>query len=289
MSVSPETGDLAGAEKAPNRRRLQMGLRGMLILVLVLGLAFGWLTDHRRSRERLRQSQLQNEIYHRQLAELQKRLAERGVGVGVWHYWASSKDFITALQNDEDEQRFLDMASSLQRANENVFDESVEGLVELLGDANERTRRRAVISLRFMQQAAPERMEEHAAVTVAGLTPLLDDRSVIGEAVGALQAFGPEARPAAAALTEIMSDDQHFYAPLAAGAIAEIDPTVEITPRLIELIRGDHPGRTNAFSILAEHAPPEVARDVLTDFYKSRETEGERRAVINALNRIRQP
>ena len=276
------------SNETPKRRGIQIQLRTVLILIALVALALGWAVDHHRLSEQLRQALLQNQIYDRQFADLRKRLDEHHFGVQMFYWWASADEFIQALTTTSDQDTFLDMAPSLARADKLVFQASVTQVLELLNDPNEQTRQRAAITLGFLQQSAPKRMEQHADIAIAKLVPLLNDNSssVVGEAMGALGSFGPAARSAIGTLNEMMADDGEWYAPDAARVITQIDPSANIVPRLIELIQREHPNWYSAACLLARHAPASDARKVLTDLYDRMETDGEREAVLQALNLI---
>lgn len=268
----------------------QVRLSTGLLLVLLVALALGWLADRRQMQQQLQQAKLQNTIYQAQLDSLQKQLTEsrNGMFVQTVMWWPSAEKFIEALQESPEEQSFLNMASSLKQADTALVQAAVPLLIELLSDRSERTRARATITLRFLQQGAPHLLKGHEAQVVMALIPRLDDSSsaVQGETIGALESFGPAAQPALAALQAKMADDQEWYAASAAEAIIAIDPDADITPRLVELVERQHADWYGTACLLARHAEPEVARRVLTKLYAEVKTEGERRSVINAMNQI---
>ena len=158
------------------------------------------------------------------LTILQHRLSLQYGAVQIVYWWASADEFVKMLTTASDEDKFLDMAPSLASAEDRVFRKSIEQLTELLNAPEERTRSRAAVALRFMQEKRPDRMAKHAPAIMQNLVPLLDDSSttVIGEALGTLQSFGPAARDAVTPLTKRMSDDTEWYAPDAAVAIAKL-------------------------------------------------------------------
>lgn len=254
-----------------------------------MAVALAWYVDHRQASQRLRQAELQIAIYERQFADLQRRLAERGgAGAQTLHYWNDADEFIEALTAADDEEQFLDFAPSLAKSDAPVLDQAIEQLVGLFEDANEQTRRRAVIAVRFLQQLDPTRMQPHADAVVMGLIPLLNDPSsgVAGETLFALETFGPSAEPARDALERHMADDRQWWAPQAALTLAAVDPSVDVGPRLIELVERKHPNWYRAAFALPKHVDPKRARSVLTELYDNVDTEGDRSAIVQALNQI---
>jgi hypothetical protein len=274
-------------DTSPRSRFFQFRLQTLFVVILLAALGMGWTMDHRRISEQLQQAELQNEIYERQLAGLQKQLAVRVSGGRTVYFWDSADAFIEALKVSSDD-NFLKMSSSLSTASDDVLQESVRRMLKLLNDDNERTRTRAVIALRFLRQSASERLEKDNDLVVARLVPMLEDTStsVVGESIGALRSFGAAASAALPALNAIMADDMDWYAPSAAIAIAEIDPSAEVGPRLIELVKLRHPNWRHAASSLPRFVSAEVARQVLSDVYDKAETESDREATIRALNQI---
>jgi hypothetical protein len=257
-------------------------------MVLLAALGMGWLMDHRQLNARLRESELQMEIQGRVVAALKEQLKFRSGSMQTLYFWASADEFIEELKFNTDEDSFLDKAPSLSRANEVVFDEAVRQVIGLLKDENETTKQRSITTLRFLQTSVPGRLERHADAAVTEMLPLLDDPSevVVFTTIFALQQFGPAARPALDGLRKRMDDNGDHCAPFAAIAIAHIDPSIEIGPRLIELVKLKHPSWYTAACHLSEYVPSTVARQVLTELYDGMKTEAERNALTQAMTRI---
>ena len=156
------------------------------------------------------------------------------------------------------------------------------------GAIDERTRHRAVITLGFMSRTNREPIVESTPLIVSALVPLLDDSSdlVLAEPIATLRSFGPAARVAVAPLRERMLDDDDFCASSAALAIGEIDPTVDIGPRLIELVEAKHSNWYSAAFFMSGYVEAERVRQVLTKIYDKTESASERKMVIQALNQI---
>jgi hypothetical protein len=269
-----------------NKALPRFRLRVAFALITMIALILGWIVDDRRMRSRIVELELKDQIYERQFAELRRRLDKHEFGVQTWYFWASATDFIQALKLMDDRQRFDAMAPSLARANSDVPDESVRQVIGLLDSQEEEVRSRAVQTLIYLQNS--EAMKPYVEAAVDELVPRLGDTSsiVVGLTVHALGSFGPASRPALDELRRMMMNDEEWYASHAASAVAAIDPSIDIGPRLIELATAKRANWPQAACFLPKHLPPERARQVLTAFYESMESEGDRNTIIQILNEI---
>jgi HEAT repeat protein len=273
-------------------RGFRFGLRSVLVAVFVVGIVLAWWVDRSRLREEVRRAQLQNEIYERQFVVLQRRLKEahsRGFWQTARPPGPTADAILEHLKSDIDDDLFLQVAPRLSDADDTEAAAAIPRMLVLLEDERPDTRRRAVILLRFFQQESPERMQPHAEQVVAALIPLIEDdnTSVKGETILTFRYFGATAAPAVSALRRHMDDDESSYAPLAARSIHRIDPSVDIGPRLIELVERKHRNWYSAACELPKHVEPERARAVLTRLYDSMEKESDRKAVIEAMTQIK--
>ena len=83
-----------------------------------------------------------------------------------------------------------------------------------------------------------------------------------------------------------MNDDEAWEAPNAAVAIASIDPSVKIGPRLAEFVTNKHPNWYFAAFHLSKLVEPIEAHKILSKAYQNAEDDSERQALIQALNQI---
>lgn len=268
-------------------------LRTLLLSVLFVGIIAAWLTDRARLNSRLQQSQLESRILKEQLAAMQSQLAEnlgQMAPSGTWGQpsdrWASADEFLEMLTTTSDDEEFFSLANSLAETDAQVFHDSINRLTGLLSASDARSRQRALITLRFMRHYRPERMTKHSDSIVSAIIPLLSDPDKNVEAIGTLQSFGSEARDAIEPLRSIMNDDNAWFAPAAAVAIAQIDPVIEIGPRLAELVTR-HPDWYTAAFHLGAHMESHQARRILMKAYEDDEDELKRSGLIQALNQIR--
>lgn len=276
--------------KSPNaaNRRIRFRLATLLLLAALAGVAAAWWADHARLKEELRQARLENEMAQEQVDALKQRLSTRQAGLQTHSTWADADEFVQMLTTTRDDEKFLEMAPSLAKTDEEVFHESIRELNTLLGAPEARTRSRAVVTLRFMHQLAPNQMSEHVPSIVPRLVPLLEDTSgtVIGETIYTLGSLGPAANEAAGVLRKKMADDQDHYAPAAALAVAKIEPSADVGPRLAEFVRTKHASWYTAAFHLPKHTDAETAREVLTRAYREAVDASERQMVTQALNQI---
>ncbi|NND98429.1 MAG: hypothetical protein HKN47_14000 [Pirellulaceae bacterium] len=223
---------------------------------------------------------------------MQTRIAEQLGSMatpGTWGQssdrWATADEFLEMLKTTSDDEEFISSASSLAETRQQVFNESIRQLTSLLSTSDARSRQRALITIGFMQHYRPEQMTEHTDSVVAAIIPLLSDLDENAEAIGTLEAFGSNARDAIGPLRSIMDDDNAWFAPAAAVAVARIDPTVEIGTRLAEFV-SRHPDWYTAAFHLGEHMESHQARRVLLKAYKEDKDELKRSGIIQALNQI---
>jgi hypothetical protein len=229
-------------------------------------------------------------VHKEQNARLQQRL-EVQVGHAQTRYtWANADEFIEMIQTVADEETFNDRGASLWEAEQPLIDEVVPKLLELLESRNERTVERALITLQWMQQQAPEKIASHSSEVISAIGPLLgsEHERIVAVSVYALSSFGTASRDTLPELKTLMNDDEAWLAPDAAIAIARIDPRERqvVGSRLIGLVEMKHPNWYQAAFYLPKVADPELARSVLEDAYADAETDTEREMAVIALNQL---
>jgi len=275
------------------RIRPSMRLSTLLLLVAFVALSMGWLVDRRRMNQRLAQSEIQNEIYERQVTDLQERLSEKWASGGApVFYWANADEFIRALLASNGSIEAVQAAASLPRTNPSSIQEVVEKLVPLLDDPEHDTRMKALEALRVIAEfsgnadvACAEAITACAEAVVPKLAVLVDDSSddIAITAIDTLRYFGAAGKPALEKLKRRMMDDEDWWAPEAAVTVAAIDPSVDVGARLIEMIESKHPNWVKATFLLPRFVSRERARQVLSEFYANAENDAERHAVIQSL------
>jgi hypothetical protein len=277
------------SEAAP-RGLFQLRLSTLLAAMLLIAVGLAWLVDHRSQQEQIRQLKLSELMYLQQFKSLKSLLARQHLSSGFspgLRYWSSPDDFLAALKQS-DENSFFEVSQSIGPVDSKFLADVMAGLEKMLEDPDPEIRRRAVVTLSFNQQRDAQRLDPFVDALVAKLTPLVHDpdSGVQGETIGLLGLFGPRARPALVPLKARMLDDKDPNAPWCARTVKQIDPSVDIGPRLIEFIERKHIAWFTAAVELPKHVSPEVARAVISKRYDAAENDGDRRMAVQALNHI---
>ena len=271
--------------------RFQFGLRSTLTLLLIVGLVCGWYVDRRAFQARLRKADTRIVMQDFQIEELKARLDLMGrssPGMTLY-FWASTNEFIEMLHENEDDNSCTNMMSSFAKTGN--LEELMRRVPELLQDPNARTRERTITVLRFSRHQRPAALQPFLSQVVAELTNCLDDEDpedrVRGSAIYALGFLGADASPALPKLQELLADDNFWFNSSAADAISKIDPSVDVTTRLIELIDKQPRNWQQSASVLARCGDPERAREYLSKLYAEAETEADQKQIVSWLNEIR--
>ncbi|MFN3150419.1 HEAT repeat domain-containing protein [Bremerella sp.] len=279
-------------ESSPPRRSFfQLKISSMLFLLLLVGMALGWWSDHARLTQQLTDSEVDREIQEKLLALNKPRKTPRYIPIRSPQYFAaeSPEHFIEQTRNHRSTINASYWGDSLRWAKED-FDVIVPMTCLLLTDPNEIVRRNACLVLREQYgKGSDDRMKPHNEQVVSQLRTLLHRDDATGEdarlAIELLTAMGPPAAPAHAELRQIMEDDQHLQAVSATMAMGKILQS-DVSPRLVELIEANNPDWERAANSLLEFRTEDEVRDVLKQFYASRQTEAERDEVISAIHHL---
>lgn len=271
------------------RKWAQFRLGSVLVAVLLCALAAGWFSDRSQLQERIRQLSSRTAAQKDQIARLQHRLEMRVGHAQTRYTWANADEFIEMIRTVAEE-TFNDRGPSLAEAEQPLIDDVVPRLIELLESKNERTVERALTTLQWVQQQAPEKIASHSPQVVSAIGPLLSSghERVVAMSVYALSSFGTASRDVLSELKTLMNDDGAWLAPDAAIAITRVDPRERqmVGSRLIELVEMKHPNWYQAAFHLAQVVDPNVARSVLEDAYADAETDAEREMATIALNQV---
>ncbi len=272
------------------RKWTQFRLGSVLVAVLFCALAAAWFSDRSHLKERIRQLSSRIATQEEQIARLQHRLAVRLEHAQTRYTWANADEFIEMIRTVADEETFNDKGPSLLEAEQPLIDDVVPRLIELLESKNERTVERALTTLQWIQQHAPEKIASHSSQVVTGIGPLLssEHERIVAMSMYTLSSFGTASRGMLPELQTLMNDDDAWLAPDAAIAIARIDPHERqvVALRLVELIEMKHPNWYQAAFHLPQVADSDVARSVLEDAYADAETDAEREMATIALNQL---
>ena len=262
------------------RRLLRFRLQTLLAAVLVVSLLLSWWIDHGKLSSRI-------ELLKQEIQLLQRQIP-RSSGPG-WGFagpppqnqYASGEEFLDALRNAQQTNDFMLTTGGF--TDTPMADEVVPNLIDLLDDPDEDIRSRAIQVLGWIgrcgDQAAPK------------MISLLDDESwlIRVQAMFALEQFGEAGQTAIPALRAQMMDDDCISAANAAMALNRMDPSVDIGPRLIELLKSRHmETRHQAVQSLSRYVEPSVVKRLLTNMYENEEDSNVRRAIVETLSNIRE-
>jgi hypothetical protein len=260
----------------------------LLLLVALCGVVAAWISDRHRLEARNRRLLTANRAQSDQIDRLKRRLDTRFSAVQAVYWWPSADEYIEMLKTAADEHAFLEKASSIAGADQAVVDDVVQAMIRLLDRADETTVERVLMSFQFIQEAAADKLAEHAPLITSSVVPLLasDSDRIVASSISTLQSFGPVAHEALPHLRKRMNDDSDYFAPVAATAISKIEPTAQIGSRLVDLIEMKHPYWYHAAFYLWRHVDVETAHRVLNDAYATAQNDEERDMATIALNQI---
>ena len=172
------------------------------------------------------------------------------------------EQFIAALRSISDWHEFADDTAG-PFAKASVADEAIPLLLELLNDPDLMIRVRALATL--------GKIHRHPDTIVPALIRFLNDENpgIRWQAACALGQFRGDAAAAVPALLAQMNDDQSPIAAFSAEMLREIDRSICVEDRLIELLsQQEGPNRNRAIDTLADLRTP-TARDALVGAFRT--------------------
>jgi len=278
-----------------NRIRLRFSLGSLLLIVVIIAMSLGWWLDHSRLEREL--INVQTRMAARELlAKEQEKLkaVSGGYGRGFGQGYSGSVEptktrfqtvgeFIEALRDTVDWYEFQD--EMIPFAQSAVADANVASLVVLFKDPKPEVRKRAVYTVGYIPQ--------QAETTVPAIIQLLQDPDlgVRDHAAMALGQLGTKARSALPALREVLNRELSLVAARSAGSIFQIDPSIDVEPRLQELLRnGD---RTTQFFttqamwfMVQKKAVSQATVDAVLEAYRAQEDEASKQPYAKLLELI---
>lgn len=189
------------------------------------------------------------------------------------------EDFIAALRTIPDWSEFANNTAD-PFVKTSIADETIPLLIELLNDPDLQIRVRALSTL--------GKIRRHADVIVPALIPFLNDEhpGIRWHAACSLGMFRGDAAAAIPALTAQLNDDESPIAVFSAVILLEIDDTVPIEGRLIELLPQQNMlNRSRAVDALADLGTP-TARDALFAAFQTETDQQMRDQLAQAINRV---
>lgn len=188
------------------------------------------------------------------------------------------EQFIAALRTISDWHEFADDTAG-PFAKTSAADEAIPLLLELLNDPDLMIRVRALATL--------GKIHRHPDTIVPALVRFLNDENpgIRWHAACALGQFRGDAAAAVPALLAQMNDDQSPIAAFSAEMLREIDRSISVEDRLIELLsQQEGPNRNRAIDTLADLRTP-TARDALIGAFRTETNENTSHQLALAIRR----
>lgn len=264
----------------PRRQLFQFSLKTLFVIVCVVSLGLGWWLDGRRLRSRISLLEEQVALLGSELKTAQTTRTFTGGSSNAETSklkFNSVAGFIEFIRDEPDWYEFQDAQRVFSKAS--FSNEAVSSLIELLGDSDDKLRVRAASALGAIK-ARPD-------VAVPALIRAMKDEvpNVRWHAAFALRMFGPEAQDAVPALRAQMNDDSSIIATESALSLKEVDPSIDIGPRLLQLLSNQHyENRWRALEAVPSHVPREVAEPILTRLHEEATDATVRESIAKTMN-----
>ncbi len=265
----------------------QLGIKSALLLLLMIGVCLGWWSDRARLVQELAKSEIEREIQDRQI-EIFRQIPVRGRGTYKSYFenpFTTPEAFIGGVRNGPNS---LCPMSDARGA----YDETLVMLLSLLSEPDPKVRRNACMVLQEQYRAEVRwRIEKHNPNVDKHLIDMLElsdpDGPDTRAAIELLGIIGQDAEQAIAELLPIMRNDGHPQAVFATVAVSQIHPQTDPVARLIEVVHADNSEWEEAVINLLDHLSQDEVKDLLVEFYATRQKEADRDAVVDLINRLK--
>ncbi|PQO27024.1 hypothetical protein [Blastopirellula marina] len=234
--------------------------------LLVLGLIAGWVVDHYRQQVRLAPLRSDLAAQEGQFKELLRIWIEAREFDG----YASWQDIVKSIESAAPYPVFEGQAGSLRSASDAVFEEAIPKLIAMFDHADDLHRQRA---WRLLQCASESpRFAPFESSYRTGVAALLRHPSILAynKLLPWLTKQKLNSPEVLAGLRMRMMDDNDPFAPNAAYTLAQLDPTVDIAPRLLQLIEMKHSRWESIIHQLPKYMPEEEAWAIFEKYRGSR-------------------
>lgn len=298
----------ASTNIARTGRRLQVGLRSLLYIVLLAAIGLGWFRDHRQMEvERLRRP-LELAICEEQIVDMTQRLLPDFFAYGRYSVWPPTKrtpeqlfpwkavEFLDLLhslpldnpmiQGISSEHEFEVFASMIIRSPDDVYDEAITGMFLFSRSEDSNVRRGMAVAMRKELDDPRNRIEPYRGRITQELILLLNDAAPDVRREAMLALVGAEAREALESLRSIASNQEDPIAIHAAIAVAEIDPTPHSVREVKELIVRRQEEWTDAVTKLPSLLSATEAESFLRGQYAEAKDDADRRVFVKAINDV---
>lgn len=278
----------------------QLRLSTLLAIVLLSAAGMGWWSDHVRMAEELADVKLDAEMKFRQIQSFPRysplRRMSRSSRIIMMSEdlpldWGPD-DFISAVEREYDDGHISSgFASELAHAKEADFEATVQRLIPLMSSPQAHVRKNALSVLSGTFYFGYSRMRTHLGEFTDAAMKLFhqsgkgsDEQARV---LAALQTAGANSSTSAVEMvTQVMNDNEHPLAVQAALTVAEMDPTIEIGPRLKQLVEIRHSQWSTAVESLHQHLPDKEVYEFLKSEYAQAKTENDKQTLAGALNKL---
>jgi hypothetical protein len=257
------------------RKRFLFQLRDLFLLILFAALLCGWWVDRQRL---LRRTELQR-VQLEQLLHAQRSGEAAGTASGPPATALTPAEFVRLVAEGDDWYELQDALASFRDSA--AKDEAVDDLLELLSHTEEKVRTRSLSALGQIRTRGTAVLPEAMV--------LLDDTvtNVQWHAACVLSSYGSESELAIPSLKKKMMDNDCGIATYAAIVANQLDPAIDIGPRLTELVNSPiRENRWRAVTQLSKHVSAETAKRHLTTVFETEDDNEIREMIARELNRL---
>lgn len=235
-------------------------IKGLAAAVLVTGLMIGWAIDHSRQQSRLAPF-VEEKSDWQSLLETRQRLLYEAEKSRGFHSWAQVEATIVYVPRYGSRQ----YAQFIVLADDDVYMEAVPKLIAMLDDPDPTRRVRAWMTLREAEKSP--RFAQFRESYREGAVGLLRDPSSenMEEILAWFRRKKIDSPAALAQLRQRMMEDGP-NAPQFAYTLAELDPTADIVPRLVEMIENKHSDWLMILYQLPKYLPEEEAKRLFEQY-----------------------
>lgn len=278
----------------------QLRLSTLLAIVLLSAVGMGWWSDHVRMAEELADVKLDAEMRFRQIQSFPRypplRRMSRSSRIIMMSEdlpfdWGPD-DFISAVEREYDDGHISwGFESELANTNKVNFDATVQRLIPLMSSPQAHVRQNALSVLKGTFYFDHGRMRNHLSEFTDAAMKLFQQSSKGSDeqvrVLAALQEAGTNSSTSAVEMvTQVINDNEHPLAVQATLTVTEMDPTIEIGPRLKQLVEIRHPQWSTAAESLHHHLPDEEVYEFLKREYAQAKTENDKQTLVRALNKL---
>jgi hypothetical protein len=262
---------------APNgpRRRFRFKLRDLFLLILCVAAFCGWWVDRQRILRRTELDRMRLE----QLLRVQRTVDVASTASGPPTTVLTPAELVRLVAVGDDWYELQDALTSFRDSA--AKDEAVDDLLKLLSHTDEKVRTRSLSAL--------GQIRTRGSAVLPAVMLLLDDpvANVQWHAACALKNYGSGSELAIPSLKEKMMDNNCEIAAFAAIVTKQLDPTIDIGPRLAELVHNPiRENRWRAVTHLSEHVSAETAKRHLTTLFETEDDNEIREMIAGELNQI---